>query len=61
MRERMKDRMKEESAFLAQLMYVRGMARYGSTYIISTVSSRLLTVRRCWVPEDNDWSIKRPV
>jgi len=57
----MKDRMKEESAFLAQLMYMRGMARYGSTYIISTVSSRLLTVRRCWVPEDIDWSIMRVV
>jgi len=54
-----KKRMKEdelESAFLALLIYMRGTARYGSTYVLSTVSGRRLTVLVDWVPEDVGWS-----
>ena len=41
-----------ESAFLALLIYMRGTARYGSTYVLSTVSGRRLTVLVERVPED---------
>jgi hypothetical protein len=41
-----------ESAFLALLIYMRGTARYGSTYVLSTVSGGWLTVLGGRVPED---------
>jgi len=40
------------SAFLALLIYMRGTARYGSTYVLSTVSGRRLTVDGGWLPEN---------
>jgi len=61
---RKKKGMKEdelESAFLALLIYMRGTTRYGSTYVLSTVSSRRLTVLGGRVPEDVGWSTMRVV
>jgi hypothetical protein len=50
-----------ESAFLALLIYMRGTARYGSTYVLSTVSGGRLTVLGGWVPEDIGHSTIRVV
>jgi hypothetical protein len=50
-----------ESAFLALLIYMRGTARYRSTYALSTVSGGRLTVLGGWVPEDVGCSTIRVV
>jgi hypothetical protein len=41
-----------ESAFLALLIYMRGTARYGSTYGLSTVSGRRLLWNVGWLSEN---------
>ena len=61
---RVKKRMKGnelESTFPALLVYTRGTAKYGSTYILLTLSGRQLTVLRGQVPEDIGWSTMRVV
>ena len=50
-----------ESAFLALLIYMRGTARYGSTYVLSMVSGGRLAVLGGWVPEDVGCSTIRVV
>ena len=44
-----------ESAFLALLIYMRGTARFWSTYNLSTMSGTRLTVVGGWLTEDVDW------
>jgi hypothetical protein len=50
-----------ESAFLALLIYMRGTARYRSTYVLSTVSGGRLTALGGRVPEDVGHSTIRVV